>query len=209
MSQKLILPINKLRLTASWKTAAYRVRFGFQHYGADMVSTASDRTLWASGNGTVVSRGFDSVVGNVVAVLYPGALNHRSGKTADLILRYFHMESITVQAGQAVNKDTRLGIYGKTGSMNMANHLHLEADTDTRHPLFSPTVNSSNFLKGRALGANDRTMSSPLDWLHCKTDAPDYQTYSTAGDSFIAPADQQIPDVTDSPCVCGAQARGE
>ena len=194
--QKLILPVNKCRLTASWKTAAYRVRFGFQHYGADIISTSADRTLWASGNGTVVSRGFDSVVGNVVAVSYPGAINHRSGKASDLILRYFHLESIAVQVGQAVNKDTRLGIYGRTGSMNMANHLHLEADTDTKHPLFSPTVNSSSYLRGRAFGANDKTMSSPLDWLHCKTDAPDYQAYSTAGDSFIAPADKTIPNLT-------------
>jgi len=196
MAQKLILPINKCRLTASWKTAAYRVRFGFEHYGADMVSTAGDRILWASGNGTVVAAGWDNVVGNAVAVSYPGALNHRTGKVNGLILRYFHLESIAVKVGQAINKDTRLGFYGKTGSMDMANHLHLEADTDTQHPLYSPTVNSSNFLKGRALGANDKTMTSPLDWLHCKTNAPDYQAYSTANDAFIAPGDKAIPNIT-------------
>ena len=196
MTQKLILPINKCRLTASWKTVAYKIKFHFEHYGADMAGTARDRTVFASGSGTVVAAGRDKVVGNVVAVVYPGALNRRTGKVQDLVLRYFHLESIAVKAGQPVGKDTRLGLYGNTGLMKMAYHLHLEADTDIRRPLYSPTVNNSNFLKGRAAGANDRTMSSPLDWLHCKTDAPDFQAYSTTNDAYIAQADKTIPNVT-------------
>ena len=196
MSQKLILPINKCRLTASWKTQSYLDRFGFVHYGADMVSSAGDRAVFASGNGTVAAVGRDNVVGNVVAVVYPKALNHRKNQVHDVTLRYYHFESVSVQVGQIVNKDTRLGIYGKIGSMDMSNHLHLEIDTDTKHPLHSPTVLNSNFLKGRAVGASDKTMSSPLDWLHCKIDAPDLQTYSTVNDIYIAAADKIIPNIT-------------
>ncbi len=149
MAQKLVLPVNKVKLTASMKTAAYKTKFGFEHYGADMISTAGDRTLWASGNGTVVAAGNDSVVGNVVAVLYPAAVNHRSGQAQDVVLRYFHLAGIAVTAGQTVTKDTKLGQYGNTGSMSMAAHLHLEADTDAAHPLYSPTVLSSSLLQER------------------------------------------------------------
>lgn len=193
MSQKLILPINKCVLTASMKTAAYKNKYGYEHYGADMVSSAGDRILWASGNGTVVATGNDNVVGNVVAVMYPDAVNHRTGEFEDIVLRYFHLQSIEVKTGQTVTKDTKLGIYGNTGMMQMANHLHLEADTDTEHPVYSPTVLSSSFLKGRSVGANDITMTSPLDWLHTKADAPDYQQYTTVADEFIDNKDKTIP----------------
>jgi GH25 family lysozyme M1 (1,4-beta-N-acetylmuramidase) len=196
MSQKLILPINKSKLTASMKTAAYKSKFGFEHYGIDMVSTAGDTTVWASGNGTVVAAGNDSVVGNVVAVLYPDAVNHKTGAAQGVVLRYYHLASIAVKVGQSVDKDCKLGQYGNTGSMSMALHLHLEADTDTAHPLYSPTVNRSSFLKGRSAGANDKTMSTPLDWLHCKSDSPDNQTYTTAADAYITPADKSIPMIT-------------
>lgn len=68
MLQQLILPINKCKLTASWKTDSYRNKFEFVHYGADMVSTAGAVAIYASGDGEVVATGADSVVGNVVAV---------------------------------------------------------------------------------------------------------------------------------------------
>ncbi len=208
MAQKLVLPINKAKLTASMKTAAYKTKFGFEHYGVDMVSTAGDRTLWASGNGTVVAAGNDSVVGNVVAVLYPAAANHKNNAAQDVILRYYHLAGIEVTVGQAVTKDVKLGQYGNTGSMSMAPHLHMEADTDTAHPLYSPTVNSSSLLKGRSAGANDKTMSSPLDWLHCKSDDPDNQTYTTAGDAYIKPEDKTIPSIIGELVAQGVRIEG-
>lgn len=196
MSQKLILPINRARLTASWKTQAYLARFGYVHYGADMVSAQGDRTLWASGAGTVLAAGNDSVVGKVIAIYYPNAQNHVDASVRDLILRYFHLDSVLVKPGDRVTKDTRLGLYGNTGSMSMACHLHLEADTDTKYPLYSPTVLRSGFLKGRALGATDASMTNPLSWLHCKTSAPDRQTYATANDAYIRAEDAQIATCT-------------
>lgn len=186
-------------MTASWKTKAYKNKFGFEHYGVDMVSAAGDKTLWASGSGTVVSVGSDNVVGNVVAICYPNAFNHKSGETRDVVFRYFHLASIAVKPGQSVTKDTRIGQYGNTGTVGTGAHLHIEADTDTAHPLYSPTVNSSSFLSGRIMGANDKTMTSPLDWLHRKADAPDNQTYMTVADAFIAAGDKTIPVHTDTP----------
>jgi len=195
LAQKLILPINRCKLTASMRTAAYLSRYGYNHYGADMVSTAGAPNVYAGGNGTVVAAGWDNVVGNVVAVRYNGAQNHATGEEADLILRYFHLASISVRSGQAVDKDTVLGRYGCTGMLAMAPHLHLEADTDVAYPLYSPTVRSSNLIRGTARGAHDRTVRHPMEFLHCKPGAPDRQTYATAENAYIRGADKRIPCV--------------
>ncbi|WRS26646.1 M23 family metallopeptidase [Oscillospiraceae bacterium MB08-C2-2] len=188
-SQRLILPINKCRLTASWKTDAYYNRFGFIHYGVDLISTTGavdgNRTVYASGEGVVLERGYDNVVGNMLAVLYLDAYNRVTGRIEDVVLRYFHLGSMNVSKWQKVTKDTVLGIYGATGSLKVSPHLHIESDTDIAYPLYSPTVYSSNLLKGRKLGANDKTMQNTLEWLHCKTSPPDWQSYSTAQNSFV------------------------
>lgn len=68
MPQKLILPINKAVVTAGFKNTSYKSQFGFTHYGADMVSSAGDKTVWGCGNGTVVATGTDNVLGKVVIV---------------------------------------------------------------------------------------------------------------------------------------------
>ena len=194
MAQKLILPINKAKLTASMKTAAYLKKFGFVHYGIDMVSTHGDRTIYASGDGVVLATGFDNVVGNVVAVHYPAAYNRTTKKTEDVVFRYFHLEKILVAKGAKLDKDSKIGIYGNTGMLNMANHLHIEADTDVNYPLYSPTVSRSNLIWGRSQGAHDKSMSDPLEWMHCKSTAPDHQTYCTAGDSYIAGGNARVSE---------------
>lgn len=198
MPQQLILPINKCKLTASYKTDAYKNKFGFTHYGADMVSTVGAISIYASGDGEVVATGADSVVGNVVAVKYPQAVNHVTGKVQDVVFRYFHLASIAVKKGDKVAKDKLLGNYGNTGSLSMAVHLHIESDADTASPLYSPTVKSSSFLKGTAVGANDKTMSNPLEWLYCKASAQESQTYTTTADAYIREEDKTIP-VADVP----------
>lgn len=190
--QKLILPINKAKLTASWKTSAYLNRFGFVHYGADLVSTVGQTALYASGDGEVVAAGRDNVVGNVVVVRYNSALHRPSRFWRDVVFRYFHLASISVKKGQKVSKNTLLGYYGNTGILKMANHLHLEADTDTKYPLYSPTVKSSNFIRGTTAGASDKTMRNPLEFLHCKTSRPDVQSYTHAGNSYIRTEDKKI-----------------
>lgn len=192
---KLILPINDAMLTASMKTEAYTKRFSCVHYGVDLISRQRDRVVFASGKGTVVACGVDRVVGNVVAIRYPSAENRKTGKTCDLILRYFHLDRVNVMEGQAVTKDTILGLYGETGSMTVGRHLHLEADADTMHPLHSPTVLRSDFLRGRAESAHDRTVVNPVDWLHCKTSKPDFQSWTTAGDIFCAAGDRLMENI--------------
>lgn len=191
MSQKLILPINSALVTASMKTKSYEEKFHCVHYGIDMVSSQGNRTVYASGDGEVLETGEDSVVGNVVAVRYPQA-ESRNGDVCDIVLRYFHLEKTFVKKGDRLCKDTQIGHYGNTGAMKMAMHLHLEADTDTVHPLFSPTVLRSSFLHGRSAGATDATVCNPLDWLFCKQSPPDCQSYSTVRDIYIRQEDLQI-----------------
>jgi len=196
MSQKLIQPVNKAKLTASWKTTAYTNKFGYIHYGADMVSTLGNQTVYASGDGVVVASGLDSVVGNVIAVLYLDAKNSRTGAVQDIIVRYFHFDIRKVNKWDKVTKDTVLGLYGSTGLVGTGKHLHIEVDSDIAYPLYSPTVLSSSLLRGRTLGANDKTMSNPMEWLFCKTSTPDFQTYITTNDAYIREEDKIITITT-------------
>lgn len=196
MSQKLILPINHTRLTASWKTESYRKRFGFSHYGIDMTSSKGEQLVYASGTGTVLRAGWDSVLGNCLVLQYDEAENE-AGQTAPLICRMFHMASLLAAKGQRINKDTRLGYYGNTGIYSAGAHLHLELDKDIRYPFYTPTISGrSTLFRGSRYGASDVTMVNPVSWLYCKSSAPDYQTYSTAGDGYIRSEDRSIVKLT-------------
>ena len=100
MSQKLILPINKCRVTASYKNINYRKEFGYTHYGCDFTDlNKKDKTIWASGNGTVAEAGWSNACGNVVIVIYPSCIL-ANGKVLDLVARYYHLAKITVKKGQ-------------------------------------------------------------------------------------------------------------
>ncbi len=117
MQQKLILPLNRTLVTASMGNAAYRAKFGFPHYGTDMVSAVGDTTIYASGTGTLIAAGWDKYAGNVVVIRYPGAVYRPDGTAADVIFRYFHLAEIgKIPAGEnAITKDTILGRYGGSG----------------------------------------------------------------------------------------------
>ncbi|MBQ4547561.1 MAG: M23 family metallopeptidase [Oscillospiraceae bacterium] len=198
MAQKLILPINKCKLTASYKNAAYKTKYGYTHYGIDMVSTAGSTKIYASGNGTIVNMGWDDNAGNVIVIRYDDAYDKASGTYKDVVFRYYHLDSIHANRyiGETINKDKVLGYYGGSG-MGQQNywsaHLHIEADTDTAYPCYSPTFSgSTQIIKGASAGANDSTMSSALNWLYVKNTSPDYQTYTTAGDAYINSGDTSL-----------------
>lgn len=123
--QQLIQPINKCRLTASYKNPSYSKKYGFVHYGADMISIQGNTTVYASGNGVVTNVGTDSVVGKIVVIKYPAAYNHLSQSYHDIIARYYHLDNIKISAGNTVTKDTVIGNYGNTGMLVMGKHLHI------------------------------------------------------------------------------------
>ena len=187
MSQKLILPINKCRITAGYKNANYLREFGYTHYGVDMTDKdRKDYTVYASGNGVVYQCGWHVSGGNVVVIVYRDC-ELPSGGTSDIVLRYYHLKSIKVVKGQKVTKDTVIGLYGNTGASSGA-HLHLEVDTDVKYPIYTPQVSSRNdnhvLRKGTA-----STLLNPVHALWCKTSRPDYQSVVSAGYNTVTKSD--------------------
>jgi len=150
--QKLILPFDRQMMLCGYKNPRYRQHWGYEHYGVDISTIqgeASDNhTIYASGEGMVVAVGKDNSLGWGIAVLYPDVYNHKTGKTQDLVARYMHMAEVFVEKGQKVDVSTPLAPEGKEGTGDY--HLHLEFDTDTRYPTYSPQVSAGHtfWMKG-------------------------------------------------------------
>ena len=176
MSQKLILPINKCRVTASYKHPNYHREMGYRHYGCDFTDlNKNDKRIWASGNGTVVETGWSNACGNVVIVIYPSC-ELANGKVKDLAVRYYHLEKILAKKWQKVTKDTMLGLYGTTGA-STGDHLHFEVDTDCKYYNYSPQIGRNSGVLKRGI---DTTLN-PIDCLWIKPSAPDYQSFHFSG----------------------------
>lgn len=171
MAQKLILPINNTRITAGYKNPNYKKEFGYNHYGMDLTDKdRKDTTIWGSGVGEVVEAGWSDSGGNVVVIAYKNC-ELPNGSVKDLVMRYYHLDSIKVSKGQKITKDTRIGVYGNTGASSGA-HLHIEIDTDTKYPCHTPQISkNSGILKS----GTDSTLN-PANVLWCKTTAPDNQS---------------------------------
>lgn len=184
--QRLILPINSMRLTAGYKNANYRKQFGYSHYGIDMTDKAkSDKTVWGSGNGEVTHCGWHPSGGNVVVVVYRDC-ELTNGQVRDLAVRYYHLEKINVKVGQKITKDSRLGLYGNTGASSGA-HLHIEIDTDVKYPNYTPQTSKSN----NVLKAGSDSTINPVTALWVKKTSPDNQSVTNAGYDTVASSDLQ------------------
>ena len=187
MSQRLILPINKCRITAGYKNTNYAKEFGYTHYGVDMTDKdRKDYTLYASGKGIVSHAGYNSSGGNVVVIIYRDC-ELPIGGTRDIVLRYFHLKSIKVKVGQKVNKDTIIGLYGNTGYSSGA-HLHLEVDTDVNYPNYTPQIatGASNSVLKKGVAS---TMLNPTSVLWVKDTCPDYQSVVSSGYNTVSKSD--------------------
>jgi murein DD-endopeptidase MepM/ murein hydrolase activator NlpD len=202
--QKLVLPIKQCKLNASYKNEAYQNTYSYIHYGVDLGSTAHTssgdtiRTVYASGNGVVIAKGWDEKAGYVTVIKYPNAYHKTTQTYKDVIFRYYHFNSLnsSLSVGDWVTADTVLGEYGGSGmgSLNYwtGKHLHVEADTDTEHPCYSPTFGrSGGIIIGTWGGANDSTMSSPLTWLYIG----EGMSYTTAGDQYINSGDETLRSI--------------
>lgn len=149
--QKLIMPFKKQMMLCGYKNAEYKGYWGYHHFGVDISTiqggAGDDPTVYAGGSGRVLAAGRDASLGWGLCVLYPGAYNHKTGESCDLVARYMHMRAISVNVGDDVKAGTALGVEGKEGTTDY--HLHLEFDTDAKYPQHTPQVAGSSFwLKG-------------------------------------------------------------
>lgn len=195
--QKLILPVNNMLITASYKNKKYEslkgnTSTGFMgvHYGVDF---CNDIQLWASGNGIVIKTGFDSCFGNFVVIKYENVLNHKTNKIQNVVFRYYHLASVAVMVGDRTTKDIKLGVMGSTGAYSSGIHTHLEADTDITNWKYTPTlVGNTSYFKAGKRGNGDTTFN-PLDVLHIKNSAPDNQRLSGTKDGYTNSEDLNTP----------------
>lgn len=196
--QKLILPVNNMRVTCGYKNPAYQnlvvngLKMG-THYGVDYAFRRDIKNLqmWASGNGTVIATGKDNCFGNFVVIRYDNVYNHVTKQVLNVVMRYFHLASVSVSKGQKVTKDTKLGIMGMTGTYATGIHCHMECDTDLTYWNYTPSLkgNSTYFRAGDRV--NDTTFN-PIEVLHIKNTAPDYQTFERNNDAYTSTKDVPI-----------------
>lgn len=100
-------------ITGPTITSGFGKRWGRLHAGTDTVS--SNRDIYASDNGKVITADYNSSFGNHVII------DHRNGyKTV-----YAHLSKIKVKKGDLLEKGDLLGIMGTTGQSTGV-HLHFE-----------------------------------------------------------------------------------
>ena len=147
--QYLIMPFKSQMMLCGYKNNEYLKYWKYAHFGVDISTiqgnAGDDHAIYASGDGRVELVGRDNAVGNVVVVTYPDCYNHKTKKSCNLVARYMHLSSINVKAGQVVKQGDILGAEGNTGTGDY--HLHIEFDTDTKYPAWSPQVKGSNIIK--------------------------------------------------------------
>ena len=179
-----------MKITSGYMNTKYRSVFRCTHFGHDAISIKGDRTAYASGDGNVIRCGMDSICGNIVAIKYEKCLNEDTGKSQDVIIRYFHLASIAVKEGQAVTKDTKIGVMGKTGILSTGVHLHYEIDTDAReqYACYTPTIGRN----GTILKAGTASTVNPAVFIHTKVSPPDYQSVQIVTDGFATSEDKDM-----------------
>ncbi|VXB50856.1 Peptidase M23 family protein [Exiguobacterium sp. 8H] len=164
MAEKAILPLNRARLTAGYKNAAYRKRMGFTHYGVDMADlTRKDMSVYAPFAMKIVAVGNDDLMGRTIIGVSenPVEVHHGPKKGAHrLVVRMAHLDKVFVKKGDVVKPEgKKIANYGSTGKYGNSPHLHIEIDTDVKFPTHSPTLaSSSNIWKAGA----DTTIN-PMD----------------------------------------------
>lgn len=182
--QKLILPINKCRITSGYKNAQYRREFGYNHYGMDMTDKdRKDYTVWGCGVGTVIEAGYDDSTGWTVVIQYNDCIL-TDGTVRNIIQRSWHFDKVYVNKGQKITKDSKIGLYGNTGKYSSGKHLHIEFDVDCNYPTWSPTFSKSTTIIKHG---TDSTIH-PNRCLYVKSTSPDYQSVvgSTSSDCWTS-----------------------
>lgn len=98
-------------------TSPYGWRWGVLHDGTDISGTGHGSPIFAANNGVVTKAWYDGIGGNQVIIAHSN----------NYYTWYAHMSSLSVKAGQSVNRGDRIGSMGCTGSACTGTHLHFAA----------------------------------------------------------------------------------
>ncbi len=162
-TQKLRLPFEGENvLYLSRMSPAYYQIYNRQNYGAHLQCTQSTQLLGLA-IGTVVAKGENTVMGNYLCVRYNNCISVYGAGPTDLIVRYYRMQSISVNVGDIVNTNTVLGYSGFSGEYPMMSHFYFEIDTDTNYPTYTPMLTSAE--AGGGLYSGTDSCVNPFDWL--------------------------------------------
>ena len=185
MGQYLALPLNIAEINTGYKNYAPGYNLNGKkaiHYGVDWIGRtyANSLKFFASGKGTVMGVNHDAngTVGKWVAVKYADINGY-----GDLIVRYYHMETVSVSVGQKITLDTILGVYGSTGRYSTGKHIHTEVNKDTKNWQYTPTLSGSDGcgLFPGLTGDADTTIN-PLLVFKRKISDPENQTCTVDND---------------------------
>ena len=183
---KLTLPFNKSMMLCGYKSGPYREFWGYPHYGIDISAKEANGNMYvlASGDGVVLACAKDNTLGGGIAILYKDC-ESRYGERADIIARYMHLSALNVEKGDVVKRGQVIGYEGKEGTDS--EHLHLEFDTDTLYPTYSPQVSNNHTFWMKGI---DSTVNPSL-WLWCGEDqelvTPAYNPAWLNADDFNIP----------------------
>ena len=192
-TQKLRLPINgenclSASRNPSWN-GAYAIQYKQPHYGADL-ACAGNTILKGLGRGTVVGAGWNKTEGNYVSVLYNSCIPVNGGATKDIVVRYFHMNQISVNIGDDVTTSVVLGYSGNKGEWAFgAYHVHIEVDRDTANPNSTPSIPESRNDGGLCSGT-DFTCENPFDWFYTYN-GQSKTRYWESDETWVFPADME------------------
>lgn len=119
------------------------------HRGVD-IAVPTGTTVYATHDGTVITAAYDSHYGNYVVL-------EKDGYTT----KYAHMDSLSVSAGQTIEKGAVIGTTGNTGS-STGSHLHIEClyNGEYYNPLFYFNVGTET-LYGEGTGGTTGNVIPP------------------------------------------------
>lgn len=145
MVQKLVSPYKEGMLICGYKVKPYEKDHGYTHFGIDLKAVykkSSDRNIYASGLGVVISAGKDNNLGYCFCINYPQCLMH-DGEVKNICVKYMHCKKSYVKVGEVVTKESLIAIEGKEGCEDY--HVHFEVDTDLVNPRYTPQCKTSNY----------------------------------------------------------------
>lgn len=199
--QKLSFPFLRGMIICGYKTSIYKTSWGYEHFGIDISSrqgysasdiAKNDHTIFASGDGEVVWCQYDAprtnaakTLGYAIAIRYNGCVSH-DGTVKDLVLRYMHCDTTFVKKGDKVTKGQPISVENKIGTNDY--HLHLEMDTDTKYPQYSPQVSKGH--SAWLVGVD--TTVNPSEWLW-QTEEFRQDPYSFSNTAWINEVDKVLP----------------